>query len=142
MWEQQALLEKYTPRQGPCRDALLPENVNKNRNQAAVPSDHYRVRLLTPHSSALGSDYVDAVWLDGWASRQQIIVTQTPLSDTVEDLWRMIWDQDVGIIMDLQSDAYDTPALDAGLWWPRDANTGELQVGRFLVRRLDAQGRC
>ncbi|KAM6044418.1 receptor-type tyrosine-protein phosphatase V-like isoform 2-T2 [Chlamydotis macqueenii] len=80
-------------------EAELPVNVSKNRYPHVLPYDHSRVKLSQlgedPHS-----DYINANFMPGYTSQQEFIATQGPLKKTIEDFWRLVWEQNVcNIIM-------------------------------------------
>ncbi|XP_027753905.1 receptor-type tyrosine-protein phosphatase V-like isoform X2 [Empidonax traillii] len=80
-------------------EAELPANVSKNRYPHVLPYDHSRVKLSQlgddPHS-----DYINANFMPGYTSQQEFIATQGPLKKTIEDFWRLVWEQNVcNIIM-------------------------------------------
>lgn len=47
------------------------------------------------------SDYINAVPVDGFRFKEQFIVTQTPLPNTVIDFWRMVAEKEVKVIVSL-----------------------------------------
>lgn len=47
------------------------------------------------------SDYINAVPVDGFRFKEQFIATQIPLPHTVGDFWRMVDEQNVGVILSL-----------------------------------------
>lgn len=47
------------------------------------------------------SDYINAVPVDGFRFKEQFIVTQMPLPNTVQDFWRMINEKSVKVIINL-----------------------------------------
>ncbi|XP_065448416.1 receptor-type tyrosine-protein phosphatase V-like isoform X6 [Chrysemys picta bellii] len=90
---------KEVGKEQPKVEAELPANVSKNRYPHVLPYDHSRVRLSLlreePHS-----DYINANYVPGYTSPQEFIVTQGPLKKTIEDFWRLVWEQSVcNIIM-------------------------------------------
>lgn len=56
---------------------------------------------------SIGTDYINATWLQGHRSLREYIVTQHPLPNTVGDLYRMLWDHSCQIIVMLSNCAYD-----------------------------------
>uniref|UniRef100_A0A8C4YG76 protein-tyrosine-phosphatase n=1 Tax=Gopherus evgoodei TaxID=1825980 RepID=A0A8C4YG76_9SAUR len=93
---------KEVGKEQPKVEAELPANVSKNRYPHVLPYDHSRVRLSLlreePHS-----DYINANYPPGNSHTQggiEFIVTQGPLKKTIEDFWRLVWEQSVcNIIM-------------------------------------------
>ncbi|NXN23200.1 PTPRV phosphatase, partial [Nycticryphes semicollaris] len=90
---------KEVGKEQPKVEAELPANVSKNRYPHVLPYDHSRVKL-----SQLGEDphsvYINANFMPGYTSQQEFIATQGPLKKTIEDFWRLVWEQNVcNIIM-------------------------------------------
>ena len=75
-------------------------NLPKNRYSNILPPDHSRV-LLPTMLNKVGSDYINANWVDGIDQRSQrkFIATQGPLPNTVEDFWRMVWTYKCSVIV-------------------------------------------
>lgn len=78
--------------------ANMPFNKHKNRLVHILPYDSTRV-CLQPTRSIEGSDYINANFIDGYRHRNAYIATQGPLPDTVDDLWRMLWEHNSTIIV-------------------------------------------
>ncbi|CAM4610594.1 receptor-type tyrosine-protein phosphatase V-like [Lepidochelys kempii] len=90
---------KEVGKEQPKVEAELPANMSKNRYPHVLPYDHSRVRLSQlgqePHS-----DYINANYIPGYTSPQEFVVTQGPLKKTIEDFWRLVWEQSIcNIIM-------------------------------------------
>ena len=68
-------------------------NQAKNRYKNVYPYDSTRVKLSQIHGT-LGSDYINASYIDGYVQVRAFVATQAPLSTTLEDFWRMIWEVD------------------------------------------------
>ncbi|XP_056217752.1 receptor-type tyrosine-protein phosphatase V-like isoform X1 [Falco biarmicus] len=90
---------KEVGKEQPKVEAELPANVSKNRYPHVLPYDHSRVKLSQlreePHS-----DYINANFMPGYTSQQEFIATQGPLKKTIEDFWRLVWEQNIcNIIM-------------------------------------------
>ncbi|XP_009461579.1 PREDICTED: receptor-type tyrosine-protein phosphatase V-like [Nipponia nippon] len=90
---------KEVGKEQPKVEAELPANISKNRYPHVLPYDHSRVKLSQlgedPHS-----DYINANFMPGYTSQQEFIATQGPLKKTIEDFWRLVWEQNVcNIIM-------------------------------------------
>lgn len=78
--------------------ANLPINKHKNRLMNILPYESTRV-CLEPIAGVEGSDYINASFCDGYRLRNAYIATQSPMPDTVEDMWRMLYEHNSGIIV-------------------------------------------
>ncbi|KYO43911.1 receptor-type tyrosine-protein phosphatase epsilon isoform E [Alligator mississippiensis] len=78
--------------QGTFEMANKEENREKNRYPNILPYDHSRV-VLTQMDSIASSDYINASYIDGYKEKNKFIAAQGPKQETVNDFWRMIWEQ-------------------------------------------------
>ncbi|XP_078144667.1 tyrosine-protein phosphatase non-receptor type 18 [Centroberyx gerrardi] len=76
----------------------LQENIKKNRYKDILPYDQSRV-LLTLQTADRDSDYINASFIQGATVSRLYIGTQGPLSSTLKDFWRMIWQHEVKVII-------------------------------------------
>ncbi|XP_078353190.1 receptor-type tyrosine-protein phosphatase S-like [Oculina patagonica] len=81
--------------------ASQPENKTKNRF-AILPFDRTRVKLW-PYTGLVGSDYINASFVDSFQQREAFIATQAPLDNTVVDFWRMAWEYEAFSIVMLST---------------------------------------
>lgn len=80
-------------------DACLHEmNKHKNRYANVFTYDHSRV-ILEPIDNVPGSDYISANYIDGYRKSRAYIATQGPTPETIEDFWRMVWEQNSNVIV-------------------------------------------
>ncbi|KFO96750.1 Receptor-type tyrosine-protein phosphatase eta, partial [Calypte anna] len=73
--------------------AELAENRGKNRYNNVLPYDISRVKL-SDHNSPT-DEYINASYIPGYNSKKAFIAAQGPLSNTIDDFWRMIWEKKI-----------------------------------------------
>nr|KAF6425597.1 protein tyrosine phosphatase receptor type E [Molossus molossus] len=78
--------------QGTFEQANKEENREKNRYPNILPNDHSRV-ILSPVDGTPCSDYINASYIDGYKEKNKFIAAQGPKQETVNDFWRMVWEQ-------------------------------------------------
>ncbi|XP_057299705.1 receptor-type tyrosine-protein phosphatase S-like isoform X1 [Hydractinia symbiolongicarpus] len=88
------------------QEANKSSNQAKNRFRTLYPFDDTRVKL-TQRPGVDGSDYINANYVDSYATKNYFIATQTPLENTVGDFWRMIWEQNCATIVMLTNEEKD-----------------------------------
>lgn len=100
--------------------SVYPEAVSdKNRVRNIVPRPETRVILSTlPYQP--NSDYINANFARDHNQKKRIILAQSPLANTAEDFWRMVYEQNVHVI------AMVTPLVQLGMekchqYWPADS---------------------
>ncbi|XP_030061671.1 receptor-type tyrosine-protein phosphatase C isoform X2 [Microcaecilia unicolor] len=80
------------------KEARKGQNQNKNRYVDILPYDNNRVPL-SEISGEPGSDYINASYIDGFKEPRKYIAAQGPKDETVDDFWKMIWEQKATIIV-------------------------------------------
>jgi hypothetical protein len=73
-------------------------NKQKNRFANIYPYDDSRV-VLEEIPGFLGSDYINASWINGYKHPNAYIASQGPKMSTVGDFWRMVWQYKVDHIV-------------------------------------------
>ncbi|XP_071851983.1 receptor-type tyrosine-protein phosphatase mu-like isoform X2 [Apostichopus japonicus] len=110
-----------------CDVASKPENKTKNRYGNIIPYDHSRVVLATinndPHS-----DYISASYIDGYKSPRKYIACHGPNKASVKDFWRMVWQENCGIIVML-TNVSEGGKRKCEKYWPDD----NLKYGHLKV---------
>ncbi|KAJ8394748.1 hypothetical protein AAFF_G00041030 [Aldrovandia affinis] len=118
------------------RAADLDVNKSKNRYQHILPYDQTRVRLALLNSQ-LHSDYINANYVPGGASEHDFICTQGPLRNTQVDFWRMVWEQNVRVVVMVTACKENGRVL-CEPYWPQERVTvcyGAVQVTTLYQRR-------
>ncbi|XP_053462739.1 receptor-type tyrosine-protein phosphatase C isoform X2 [Nycticebus coucang] len=82
----------------PIKDARKSFNQNKNRYVDILPYDYNRVELSEINGD-VGSNYINASYIDGFKEPKKYIAAQGPRDETVDDFWRMIWEQKATVIV-------------------------------------------
>lgn len=78
------------------------EKGTKNRYNDIYPFDHSRVKLQDVLPG--GCDYVNASFITSEYSDKRYIATQAPIPDTFTDFWRVVWEQDVRLVVSLTAE--------------------------------------
>ncbi|KAK1152055.1 receptor-type tyrosine-protein phosphatase H-like [Acipenser oxyrinchus oxyrinchus] len=98
--------------------ALIPENQRKNRYINVLPYDWCRVKLSAIDGDPF-SDYINANFMPGYHTEKEYIAAQGPLPNTVEDFWRMAWENQVEAIVMLTNCIEDSQ-VKCEQYWPLD----------------------
>lgn len=94
------LICKQTPRFtiGDCAGGHRGDNRDKNRDVLVVPPDNSRP-YLTSFQGNNFTDYINAVFVDGYTKPREYIVTEWPLKHTQGDLWSMVYDYEAAAVV-------------------------------------------
>ncbi|XP_013091166.2 mucin-17-like isoform X2 [Biomphalaria glabrata] len=119
-----------------------------NRWTNIIPFDHSRVKLkVIPEDPHAQHDYINANFISGADTSRDYIATQGPLTRTVADFWRMVWEQKVSVIVMLS----DFEEMDkrtsmmrekVAKYYEDDGECNTAQHGHMLITRtgkLDAK---
>ncbi|MEQ2281515.1 hypothetical protein AMECASPLE_031195, partial [Ameca splendens] len=96
--------------------ALKDGNAERNRARALMPVERSRVSLTASETNSTG--YINASYVAGHHCCKEFIVSQTPLSSTVEDFWRMIWEHNTHIVVCLPDTHNQNEKKDCCVYWP------------------------
>ena len=116
---------RYKPQELEFSSAILPCNQLKNQSFDFIPLDGNPV-ALAPVSGQEGSDYVNASWLPGYRSLTEFILTQHPKAATLEDFWRLVWEQRVLTVVVLSAPATQP---DYPLFWVQE----QTRLGNIIL---------
>ena len=100
------------------------EKGSKNRYNNIFPYDHSRVRLQSVSTD--GCDYINANHVKAAHSNKHYIATQAPIPSTFNDFWRVVWEQDVHVIVMLTAES-EGGQLKSHPYW-HTADYGSLRV--------------
>ncbi|XP_026169356.1 receptor-type tyrosine-protein phosphatase S isoform X3 [Mastacembelus armatus] len=110
----------------------LEVNKPKNRYANVIAYDHTRV-ILSPIEGILGSDYINANYIDGYRKQNAYIATQGPLAETFGDFWRMVWEQRAASVV-MMTRLEEKSRVKCDQYWP---SRGTETYGMLQVTLLD-----
>ncbi|XP_019900976.1 receptor-type tyrosine-protein phosphatase S isoform X6 [Esox lucius] len=114
----------------------LEVNKPKNRYANVIAYDHTRVVLAPLEGSSpgvLGSDYINANYIDGYRKQNAYIATQGPLAETFGDFWRMVWEQRAASVV-MMTRLEEKSRIKCDQYWP---TRGTETYGMIQVTLLD-----
>ncbi|XP_038049619.1 receptor-type tyrosine-protein phosphatase delta-like [Patiria miniata] len=108
------------------------KDINKNKNRYAniIPYDHSRV-VLDPINDDPETDYINASYIDGYKQKYAYIATQGPNKSSTPDFWRMVWQQEVAIIVML-TNTVENAKKKCIQYWPDD----QLDYKSIVVKKV------
>ncbi|XP_069568580.1 receptor-type tyrosine-protein phosphatase alpha [Brachyistius frenatus] len=104
------------PIQASCDAASKEENKEKNRYVNILPYDHSRVHL-TSLEGVPDSDFINASFINGYQEKNKFIAAQGPKEETVNDYWRMIWEQNTATIV-MVTNLKERKECKCAQYWP------------------------
>nr|XP_040026195.1 receptor-type tyrosine-protein phosphatase S-like isoform X1 [Gasterosteus aculeatus aculeatus] len=110
----------------------LEVNKPKNRYANVIAYDHTRV-VLAPIEGVLGSDYINANYVDGYRKQNAYIATQGALAETFGDFWRMVWEQRAASVV-MMTRLEEKSRIKCDQYWP---SRGTETYGMIQVTLLD-----
>lgn len=102
----------------------------KNRYQDVLPFEATRVKLSNPH------DYINANYVKV-CEKGQFISTQAPLPQTFDTFWKMVWENNVPVIVMLTK-IMEKRKIKAHCYWPALGDTEEFE-DIFVTLKSESQ---
>ncbi|BFY99152.1 hypothetical protein BsWGS_02192 [Bradybaena similaris] len=103
---------------GDCASGHRVENRSKSRDIMMLPPECARPYLTTADCGDSGTDFINAVYVDGYQVENTYLVTQWPMRKTIGDLWRLMFDfkiVSVAFMNDTQKSSRTYPRF-----WPKE----------------------
>ncbi|KAJ5295167.1 hypothetical protein PENANT_c035G04770 [Penicillium antarcticum] len=113
------------------------EKGTKNRYNDIYPFDHSRVRLEGIPSGAC--DYVNANHIQAEFSNRRYIATQAPVPDTFCDFWRVVWEQDVRLLVSLTAEI-ERGQVKCDRYW-ESGNYGPFEVKAYSEKHIHIESK-
>ncbi|KAK7102417.1 receptor-type tyrosine-protein phosphatase alpha-like [Littorina saxatilis] len=103
----------------PQEVAQLKKNFKKNRFASILPYDRNLVVMRDGYSEGTATDFVNASYVSGYQLGKQFIAAQGPRDNTVGDLWRMIWQEQITHVVML-TNIQERGKPKCELYWPEE----------------------
>ncbi|ESN99978.1 hypothetical protein HELRODRAFT_140014, partial [Helobdella robusta] len=106
------------------------ENKEKNRYPNILPADNHRPYLMTRVQGT--NDYINAVYLDSYRKKNAYLITQMPMTHTVIDMWRLVYEVRCGTLIMLNP--WDENDQTYGQYWSEENE--ECECGPFMIEAM------
>ncbi|XP_052216896.1 uncharacterized protein LOC127834857 isoform X4 [Dreissena polymorpha] len=113
--------------------AIKTANTSKNRYRNMYPYDKNRV-ILSVIGNDVDTDFINASFIDGYSSPKNYIAAQGPLADTIADFWRMVWENNVRVVV-MVTNLVEDSKRKCIQYWPKDA-ANNCQYGDSTIHLL------
>lgn len=101
-------------------------HIDKNRYTDIIAPDTTRAKILSPLDNPLDPGYINANWVD-IGDGERMIACQGPLNSTIPDFWRMVWQNEVGLVVML-TQLVERGREKCARYWPLPGETAEYGV--------------
>uniref|UniRef100_A0A1X7TUJ2 protein-tyrosine-phosphatase n=1 Tax=Amphimedon queenslandica TaxID=400682 RepID=A0A1X7TUJ2_AMPQE len=116
--------------------AVTPSNRPLNRFGNIVVYDDNRILLnQIPGNTDCQNDYINACYIDGYSQDYKYIATQGPVTKTLVDFWRLIWQERPPVIVMVTNLKEDT-TIKCHQYWPEHGSTS---YGPFRIELTKEQ---
>ncbi|KAK7126948.1 hypothetical protein R3I94_018204 [Phoxinus phoxinus] len=117
------------------KEAKKQENHSKNRYVDILPYDYNRVPILTGGER----DYINASFIEGYREPKKYIAAQGPKDETIDDFWRMVWEQKSSIIV-MVTRCEEGNKIKCAQYWP--SLDRETEIFEDFVVKIRAEEHC
>ncbi|XP_065061123.1 tyrosine-protein phosphatase corkscrew-like isoform X1 [Rhopilema esculentum] len=128
------------------KEGRRPENKTKNRYKNILPFDHTRVKLRTGKPHIVGSDYINANYIEDDVTGKIYIASQGCMQSILNDFWQMIYQENSRIIIMLTNEV-EKGKIKCIRYWPDKgsimfcgdktvANVSERSTRDYIIREL------
>ncbi|XP_078319475.1 receptor-type tyrosine-protein phosphatase epsilon-like isoform X2 [Crassostrea virginica] len=117
---------------GDCAGGHRSENRSKSRDIMLLPPERARPYLLTAESSEHATDFINAVYVDGYYQQNNFLVSQWPLQHTIPDVWRLVFDYKITSVVVLNDSKF---SRNYPCFWPTELDQ-EQKFGPIGVKYL------
>jgi protein tyrosine phosphatase len=114
--------------------AVKTENDLKNRYPDVLALEESRVKLITDDEDK--QDYINANFIRNYlGDKIGYISTQGPLNSTIQDFWRMIWQEKVTVLVMLTKE-FENGVNKSARYWPSNRS---IMFGNFQITVLSTE---
>ncbi|XP_077998024.1 tyrosine-protein phosphatase non-receptor type 11-like [Glandiceps talaboti] len=141
-WEEfEALQQQECKHLFSRKDGAKPENKPKNRYKNILPFDHTRVKLKSDDPDNPISDYINANYIrqqfepeaEVQEEEPRYIATQGCLPQTVNDFWKMLWQENTRVIV-MTTKEIERGKNKCTRYWPNEGDKKE--YGKVTVLNI------
>ncbi|XP_022111586.1 receptor-type tyrosine-protein phosphatase mu-like, partial [Acanthaster planci] len=134
-----------------CDVSQLPDNKMKNRYRNIPAYDHCRV-ILEHDKDDPNLGYINACYIKGYKKDKAYIATQGPNQATLHDFWKMVWQENVHIIVN-GTNLVEDGKNKCAKYWPdmekletfggisislvKEETRGEYEVRTMIMSKID-----